>query len=457
MKVYASLRASGKSAMTTIAFYRFSGLKTGGFGLNAFRLALGTVAGQVLTLLSAPVVTRLFSPESFGILAVYLSLSTILAEVASLRYDAALMITEDPDETLNLASLCVLLSLLSSLLLLGVATSVSGTGLAESIGLTKAVWALYLVPAAAFILSMQNILRLWWISQERLGVASLSGFLQCLFDNGTKMIAGVSGIVGSFGLALGQLVGVTVAVIFLLTRFSRFTGGGVPWKRIKGAKMWSSAQRFCTFPLYSSWSSLIHAVTLQVPVLMLGYLFGVEVAGYYLLASRILKVPSRFLGQAVSQSLLKEVAEKRRNGTSVSPLVIAVLGSLTALICLPMGVLLLWGDFLFARIFGAPWAISGVYARIMAPWIAVQFLAYSVSTVFMSLERNRILSLLQSLLLLCTALPFGISSWLDHNPLETLSLLSAFNFLGFSIYTSFALIIAGQHDRLSEQGKSKRR
>ena len=451
------MSGSVNSTMASIASYRFLRWRSGGFRLNAFRLALGAVAGQGLTVLAAPLVTRLFSPESFGVLAVYLSLSTILAEVAALRYEGALMITEKETETLSLAYLCVLASLLSGLVLLAAAPLVSGTDLAASLGLKHSAWVLYLVPPTVFALSMQNVLRLWWIRQAKIGTASISSLLQGLFDNGTKVAAGMAGLVGSFGLILGQITGLVGALLFLSKGIRPVLRKSELRKKTGWREVWRSARRYKGFPLYNSWSSLINALSLQVPVLMLGNLFGVEAAGYYLLASRVLKIPSRFLGQAVSQSLLKEVAEQRRKARPVFPLVRRVLCALAALVSLPVGILLLGGDALFGHLFGASWAPSGGYARIMSPWIATQFLAYSVGTVFMSLERNRILSLLQLLLFLASILPFGVSLLLGQGPLETLVLLSGCNSLAFVIYTASALVVSAQHDRFIAGEKGEER
>ena len=47
----------------------------------------GTAAGQLVSLLLSPALTRIYSPQQFGVLSVYTALLTILVVIASLRYE----------------------------------------------------------------------------------------------------------------------------------------------------------------------------------------------------------------------------------------------------------------------------------------------------------------------------------------------------------------------------------
>ena len=47
----------------------------------------GTAGAQALMVLAAPLLTRLYSPEDFGLLAVYSGLLAICTVIAGLRYE----------------------------------------------------------------------------------------------------------------------------------------------------------------------------------------------------------------------------------------------------------------------------------------------------------------------------------------------------------------------------------
>jgi O-antigen/teichoic acid export membrane protein len=60
------------------------------FARNVAVVSAGSAMGQGLLIVSAPLLTRLYTPADFGVLAVYVSIVSILVVVASLRYEVAI-------------------------------------------------------------------------------------------------------------------------------------------------------------------------------------------------------------------------------------------------------------------------------------------------------------------------------------------------------------------------------
>ncbi len=75
------------------------------FARNVAVIAGGTAAGQSIVVLASPIITRLYTPEEFGVLAVYTSFLGILSVLASLRYELAIPL---PEKDRDAASLLVL-------------------------------------------------------------------------------------------------------------------------------------------------------------------------------------------------------------------------------------------------------------------------------------------------------------------------------------------------------------
>ena len=74
-------------------------------------LAGGTAAGQAIIVAASPILTRLYTPEDFGVLAVYASLLSILGVVASLRYELAIPLPESDEEAANVTVLSLVVVL----------------------------------------------------------------------------------------------------------------------------------------------------------------------------------------------------------------------------------------------------------------------------------------------------------------------------------------------------------
>ncbi|MGQ9623675.1 MAG: lipopolysaccharide biosynthesis protein, partial [Candidatus Caldatribacteriaceae bacterium] len=81
-------------------------LPRGRFGRSVLLLAGGTALGQAVTVLVSPILTRLYSPEDFGVFGVYASLLGIVAVIASLRYEYAIPLPEEDETAANILALC---------------------------------------------------------------------------------------------------------------------------------------------------------------------------------------------------------------------------------------------------------------------------------------------------------------------------------------------------------------
>ena len=68
-------------------------------------LAGGTALGQLVSIAASPLLTRLYTPESFGILAVYASTLAIMSISASLRYELAIPITNKDEDIAGIITL----------------------------------------------------------------------------------------------------------------------------------------------------------------------------------------------------------------------------------------------------------------------------------------------------------------------------------------------------------------
>ena len=83
----------------------------GRFAKGVAVLAGGAALGQAITVLVSPILTRLYSPEDFGVFGVYASILGIVTVIASLRYEYALPFPEDGETAANILALCFLKAL----------------------------------------------------------------------------------------------------------------------------------------------------------------------------------------------------------------------------------------------------------------------------------------------------------------------------------------------------------
>lgn len=337
---------------------------------NVLVLMTGTAAAQVLTTAAAPILTRLFAPDDFGVLGVFLAISGIVANVAALRYEMAIVIPEDDDDAVNVLGLALSCVAIVSLLVAAVVTA-GRSWLAELMrapSLAAYLWMapLYIAGSGAYL-----ALNYWSTRKKSFSRLSISRVFRSLGVVVTQLAAGI-GKAGAGGLVLGQVLGQGLASVVLGLQVWRDD-----WHRIRNslsiARISELARRYSHFPLFSGPQTLLNSISQATPAFMFGALFGPTVVGLYWFTHRLLMLPTDLIGQSVRQVFFQRAAELHNSGQDVHRVLLkATLG--LAGIALPVVVAFgTAGPWLFGFIFGSEWETAGSYARWMVLWWASYF------------------------------------------------------------------------------------
>jgi O-antigen/teichoic acid export membrane protein len=87
----------------------------------------GTTIAQAIPIAISPILTRLYSPDDFGIFALYMSITSITGVVSTGRYELAVMLPKKDEDAMNIAVLSVFIALVvyqfSNLSITGLITS----------------------------------------------------------------------------------------------------------------------------------------------------------------------------------------------------------------------------------------------------------------------------------------------------------------------------------------------
>jgi O-antigen/teichoic acid export membrane protein len=195
---------------------------------------------------------------------------------------------------------------------------------------------------------------------------------------------------GSLGfISHGQLltqIGVAAVTATVLVYNSDVNLKDFPWK-ISGKKL-AIMKRFKSFPLMNATTSLLDGATVYAPIFILGRYYPESVVGSFALMNRVINAPLSVVSQSLAPVYTREVAERLRTKNGAEHFVTRVAVLLLAISIIPCLALVLFGEQLFAMIFGPPWLQAGVYASILAPSIFLKFIVSNLSTVFASTGHN---------------------------------------------------------------------
>ena len=389
-----------------------SALKTrlpqrGSFVANVLTLMTGNTLAQGLLVAAAPVLTRLYSPEDFGVLAIFMSMSTILSVVVGLRYEMAIMLPDEDEDAASVLVLTVLITLgISFLVLVGVA--LFRHPIANLLKTPEMAPWLWWVPLNIMIMGFYHALTYWASRKKRFQNLAISRASQSLSGVGVQMGAGFFMHAGGMGLIAGQLTGNLASAGVLGGQIWREV-----WEKISNAltmaKLKEQALRYRKFPQYSALNGLLDTGSQMLPLLLFSYFFGTLVLGHYFLARRILSTPLSILGQALSQVFFQKASEHHNKSKNLKSLVLKSYKSLFLIVIFPALVLFIGAPVIFETVFGGDWRLAGNYCQLILPWIIILFIV-SPATVIFSIYNKQDLALLYGIISFIsrlTAILFG--------------------------------------------------
>ena len=172
----------------------------------------GTAFAQFLSIAFAPLLTRIYEPSDFGLLAVYSSIIAILSIIAGLRYEMAIPLPESESDAINIFFLSFCLIVISSLFIfIGIALFINE--ISEIFKIKKHKNLLWLIPIGVLFIGL-------FIKCVIIGPLGQKNFPKIA---STKIIQSVSNIFfaclgfkfGTIGLLLGHLSSQSAGVIAL--------------------------------------------------------------------------------------------------------------------------------------------------------------------------------------------------------------------------------------------------
>jgi O-antigen/teichoic acid export membrane protein len=389
-------------------------------------LMLGTLIGQAILVVSAPILTRLYTPADYGVLATYSALVIVLSVVTTLRYEPAVLLPQSDEEADSLASMMLFLTAILSLLM-GVAIWAISSWL-EPVWLQPLRPYIGLLVLSVLFYGVLQVLTYRLIRLQRFRVQMHSRWAQSLFYTLTQLGGGVLRV-GAVGLLMGQVVGQLVGVL-LLGRGVRLQWGGI-------GRLWALAMRYREFPLYNLPTALISTLGLQLPILLAAALYSVKEAGWLLLGLRLIGMPVDLLASSLGQVYLGRAAELARHAPAeLRAFVLRTLKRLVGLAILPTVLLMVVAPPLFAWLFGADWRASGEYLQILTPVLLARLVASPIAQTLIVTRRLSLQLGWESLRLILVALSFWLPAIL-HQPFSVA--LSAYS----GVYTLSLLLLMG--------------
>ncbi|OOC48226.1 lipopolysaccharide biosynthesis protein [Thioalkalivibrio versutus] len=341
------------------------------FARNVVVVASGTAGAQAITVAFAPLITRIYGPEAFGLLGTFMAIVTVAIPVAALAYPIAIVLPRDERDALGLVRLSAILSF-GVALLAAAALWAGGDWLTATLGTEAVAGFLLLVPVAMLFAAWMQIAQQWLIRKKEFSVVARSAVAHSFVLNSAMSGIGWLHPLGAVLIVLATLgQALHAGLLFIgIRRRHRDQGSAAAREERPGLPLKELVYRYRDFPLYRAPQNFINAASQSLPVLMLAAFFGPAAAGFYTLGKMVMGMPSNLLGKAVTDVFYPRITEAAHNGENLPQHIVRATGVLLAIGIVPFGLVVLLGPWLFSVAFGSDWAIAGEYAR----WLALFFL-----------------------------------------------------------------------------------
>ncbi|MGM9806426.1 MAG: lipopolysaccharide biosynthesis protein [Candidatus Aphodosoma sp.] len=355
---------------------------------NILKLISGEGIGRAVGFMAAPVITRLYTPSDFGILAVFASLCVLCYPFCTLRYTLAIPLHSNEKIGINSLAACLFILIINTLLIsitfVFFHSQILSLFSSESI---DAFW--YFVPLAFFLYGISEVLSYYSTRYRDFSTVAKVTVVQKVIGALTKIGLGLL----HFN-AIGLLTGNILAESGGLTLYIR-----TYWKRLKESsrnvtwrKIGFVIRRYIDFPLYRIPSQILLTAAGSLPILYFAWHFGTGTTGQISLAISMLSAPVAIVCTSVGKAFYGEIASLgKKNSGEISALTVRIMTKLLVISIIPFTIIICFGPWIFQTFFGAEWTQSGTFARYLCFYLIFRFVYSPISDgIFNVFERQRL-------------------------------------------------------------------
>lgn len=358
---------------------------------SASVLITGSVVAQLLSILLQPFLRRFFSPESFGIYSVYLSLVGIIFILSSLRYDDAIVLPKSDKESINLVGLSLIINFIINFLIF-ILFLLLGQEIIIFLNLPENFppGILLIIPVGAFLFGTYQALNNWLIRNSKYYSISANKLIR----RSAEGVAQIGfAIAKSFdGLIYSDLVGQAASVTSTAIQAGN---SKLNFKLISFNKLKYVFKKYSEFPRYNLIPAFMSSCSYLLPPIFINKFFSPQVAGFFDLSKLLLSVPMVFIASAISSVLLQRISLKFNKNESILSDLRPVFIIVVAIAIGEIASIIIFGEMAFKIIFGDQWITSGTISKIMVWSFAFNFLISSFSCIFVSMRKIKTFSIWQ--------------------------------------------------------------
>lgn len=369
------------------------------FSRNVLTLMTGSMIAQAIPIAISPILTRIYTPEDFGMFALYMSIASLFAIFATGRYELAIMLPKKEEDAVNILVLSIMIAFLVSMLSF-IIIFLFNQEIVSWLGNASLSNWLYVIPLSVLFTGLYQSFNYWNNRKKAYKRLAVSRVTQSATTGSVNLGMGWSGF-GVSGLIVAGLSGQLAATTVL---------GRTIWKHdkkilrcIDKLKIFALIKKYKKFPLLNLPNAVIDSFRLSGINLLIAKYFATATLGQFSLAWKMVQVPIVLVGGSLAQVFFQKVSSSKKSDLYA---IIVKYIKKASLISAPIFLLVyLFSEDVFGFVFGKDWVLAGEAASVMAPWLFINFVSSPLVSIMLILNKQELVLLFS---LFYSSVPLGL-------------------------------------------------
>ena len=400
----------------------YNQLMTSKYFRNLFTLTTGVGLSQLVPLFLLPILTRFFSPEDFGLFALFLAIIQLLAICSTFRLEMAVVLPKKDTDAALLCFISIIIMIIF-LLLTFLLLYFYGSSIIQFPAIIHFHWFMYLIPVGAFFLAFYNILYSWNNRLELYKKMSYSHVTHSLFSTPSSILLYFLNL-KPIGLVLGQIIGRAIACFVLFTNLLKTL------KLIHRHQLFQNIslllKQYQKFIFFETPHAVLNFFSQKYIILFFTYFFTFSTVGVFDLADKIIGKPLGIISNSFKTVFYKRLTTAKDKLTLFKRS-IALTACISFCLITPLYII---PDSWFIVLLGSEWIDVGKYIKLICPLFFSKFVFNVVTPSVSYTLKNHYLLIWQIIYVVLLVLLFSRINSVDvEYILLTYSLFGAFMYI----------------------------
>lgn len=359
------------------------------YAKNILSVFTANTIAQFLPLISAPILTRIYTPADYGVLGVIMSITGLLGVFITLSYSNAIIISDSDPEVDHIIGLCLKLNLLITVISMLFLIFFRQAIARQYQVLDYSYW-FYIIPVLLFLNGMNNMLASLVTRWKYFKALSINKVIMAVTS---AVISIGSGLIfrNTTGLLLSFLIsiGLSNALLLILLRKNKKLQ---PISFYLNFNTKNVVNKYRDFPQYVLPAEFINSFSNQIPIFMLSSASTSPqtAVGHYNMSNRILGLPISLISTSIGDVFKQRAANDYNEAGDCRPIFVKTFKALLITSLFPFAILIFFGSDIFAIVFGEKWRGAGHYSQILGIMFFFRFIISPLTYVFYIARKQKL-------------------------------------------------------------------